>query len=69
MERLGRILKGAFIWFYMISPWGRNKMLVKARLAGINEGQFLLAKQLANMNRERRRAALREIVRNFKKRK
>jgi hypothetical protein len=44
-------------------------MLKRTRFAGINEGQYLLAKQLANMNRETRRAALRQIVKNFKQRK
>ncbi len=67
MDRLKKILRGIGIWFFMLLPWGRNKMLQRTRISGINEGQFLLAKQLANMNRERRRAALREIVKNFKR--
>ena len=69
MERLGIIMKSFGVWIVMISPWGRDWMLKRTRINAIAEGQFLLAKQLANMNRERRRAALRTIVKNFKKRK
>ena len=67
LRLLGKFVHGIGIWVIMLLPWGRNRMLQKARMNGIAEGQFLLAKQLANMNREHRRAALRHIVRNFKK--
>jgi len=67
MGRLKALIVGLGIWLIMLLPWGRNKMLNRSHRFGFEEGQYMFAKQLAHMNREQRRAAIRHIVRNFKK--
>ncbi len=67
MDRLARTFATLAAWLIMLSPWGRRRLLKGARNEGIQAGQFLFAKQLANMNRDRRRLVIRHVVKTFKK--
>ena len=46
----------------LVDDWGRTRMINRAR----EQGAFNLAQQLANMNRENRRRAIREMVKALK---
>ena len=67
MGRVTRALTTLGVFLVMLSPWGRRKLLAVARNEGVQAGQFMLARQLANMNRDRRRLVIRHIVKTFKK--